>query len=623
MVRSRRRIFDGTAIWEGTSGGTDIGLPITAPFAGAPALGSVSYTIPGGATVRYISLGGNDTTGTGAIGTPWATLDKAMQSAPDGAYVAVRGGSSTPDVYFEGDHSSTPSGKVLHVQPYQDEQAIFDGSRVVSTGAWTNIGTNLYRTSYTPKPLSSSVTAGLNVNRRACDQLFIDDVRWIQIADSTTPTANKTFSVDRGANTMTAYVTGGVSGKVTKVSDKSHLFNVIGPTTFTGLQFQYYTPGQVSAGTSRQFMYFNVNAGGSVIDRCIFKGSSACFLEFQGSSSNSNPLQDVTVKNTTFKDFGTTGLTIGRTQTYLVEYNLIYGGNKRGWAAQPESGGFKMVSTDLGVVRYNYTYDCPAAMGNWFDVSNIRCQYYNNVVDGRDFGTGLYGEGRMEDPLNWEESDGGFVGGVQYRHLIVGNLLRGGKNYASLVYVSGYLDWWNNSFKEAGIGQLNFQQDRVNNPNTSNVDDIDRLGTIAPWDIRHQRFYNNITDYSVAGAGTQIVAEDTFGGSGPYYLGWDRFDEITGNWFKPAPPGTMVKLGKTGGGSTSFNTLSALQSSTSTVGGPPGAKLGINYQGTATPDANTYAKPLPTNVAVILGVASGSKQIGPSLALLPVPIAGG
>lgn len=62
-------------------------------------------TIPDHATVlagvtHHVRLTGNDTTGTGLIGAPWATVGKALTAAPSGAVVQV--GSGAADEHFVG-----------------------------------------------------------------------------------------------------------------------------------------------------------------------------------------------------------------------------------------------------------------------------------------------------------------------------------------------------------------------------------------------------------------------------------------------------------------------------------------------------------------------------------------
>ncbi len=84
------------------------------------------------ATDRYIATDGNDTTGDGLEGNPWATLQKAHDNISAGETIHVRGGTYT------GDHSviwtvSGSSGSPITVQAYTGESPIFTDSTLDTT----------------------------------------------------------------------------------------------------------------------------------------------------------------------------------------------------------------------------------------------------------------------------------------------------------------------------------------------------------------------------------------------------------------------------------------------------------------------------------------------------------
>src|SRR5690606_41748062 len=84
----------------------------------------------------------------------------------------------------------------------------------------------------------------------------------------------------------------------------------------------------------------------------------------------------------------------------------------------------------------------------------------------------------------------------------------------------------------------------------------------------------------------------------------------------PAPPGSMVQLGRADGTRQSFNSPSALSATPTTVG-TRGTKLGTNHQGTSAPP-DSFAVELPEEITSMLGVPRGLKRVGP---ILPAPVA--
>lgn len=112
----------------------------TSPIADAGSLlvGSASYAIPGGAI--FMATNGVDTNG-GTLGSPVASLTKAVSLVPVGGTIVIRGGS-----YNDG--SDTQSGAYVYgvtiaknvtIQNYPGEAVWFDGSTPV-TGSWTQSG---------------------------------------------------------------------------------------------------------------------------------------------------------------------------------------------------------------------------------------------------------------------------------------------------------------------------------------------------------------------------------------------------------------------------------------------------------------------------------------------------
>ena len=90
----------------------------------------------------YVSTTGNDSTGDGSIGNPWATWEKGFTMASAGNTVYIRGGTYTPSstygygnyngVYITGKYGT--SGSPIIIQNYPGEVPILDGANIVENG---------------------------------------------------------------------------------------------------------------------------------------------------------------------------------------------------------------------------------------------------------------------------------------------------------------------------------------------------------------------------------------------------------------------------------------------------------------------------------------------------------
>lgn len=101
-------------------------------------VGSQSYTVPVGAV--FAATSGSDTTGVGTESAPYATVGRAISACPAGGTVVVRGGS-----YHEGSAHVSAAARVgiaisraMTVQAYPGEAVWLDGSSVQS--GWTQDG---------------------------------------------------------------------------------------------------------------------------------------------------------------------------------------------------------------------------------------------------------------------------------------------------------------------------------------------------------------------------------------------------------------------------------------------------------------------------------------------------
>jgi len=104
--------------------------------------------------VRYISPSGSDTTGTGTLAAPYATLNKARTSSAVNDSIVVRGGTYTIPVttnyYFS---------KAVTIIAYPGEIPVFDGS-IAAPSTVTTEGSLVF---FSYQPMKAAEGGGMNI----------------------------------------------------------------------------------------------------------------------------------------------------------------------------------------------------------------------------------------------------------------------------------------------------------------------------------------------------------------------------------------------------------------------------------------------------------------------------
>lgn len=575
------------------------GSPVPQVIAGAVPVGQAAYQVQLGNTV-YVAKTGSDSTGAGTDASPYLTVQKAINSAPTGSVVCIRAGQYHEKLTMPGSKSLT-----LQAAPY--EAVWFDGT-VTLTGPWTNNGNSTWTAAYTPtydRTLGGNLSSYPGVATRGLvDQVFIDGVALVQVADGTTPQPGQ-FSVNQSAHTVTVGSSTTPASRVVTVTDLDVWLVASGKVNCKGFGVRRYSPQMTEF--LNAMAYFGGSTGGSLIENVVFQESAMACLSLT--------VPDVTVRSVTMQDSGFSGLFFTTADRLLVAKCLIRRLNRGGWNPEPTTGGIKGTRTDQPVIRDSYVTDVPGAYGIWLDVSCIRFSIANNVVDGA--GTLVAGginATTMSAAIFVEEADGGTISGTLYKAWVAGNQTKNAK-VGLKALAAGNVDFWCNDTRSCDIGYYS-QQDRAQNTGTAGSPN--RANSVCPWHTVNNTLCNTLFDTTGALANFQIqvLAYDDNPGVDK---GWAQFAKISGNRFHTS--GTLASLGQVGGARTNYATLTALAGSGSAVGGPPGAKLGTNYQGTDLGTPGSYVEPIPAGVASLLGIATGTKQLGPVTAGLPVPVA--
>ncbi len=122
--------------------------PITITQAQAGAQLPINYSLASlTGTVRYISPTGNDTSGTGTVGAPYATLTKAESVSNNGDSIVVRGGNYQIDA-----RKGVMVDRSVRIIAYPGEIPVFNGSVAAPTSVSTDGDLRFF--SYQPIPAS-------------------------------------------------------------------------------------------------------------------------------------------------------------------------------------------------------------------------------------------------------------------------------------------------------------------------------------------------------------------------------------------------------------------------------------------------------------------------------------
>jgi hypothetical protein len=547
--------------------------------AGSVPVGSANYGVPDAGQVLFVSpSGSNSNPGTSV--SPKLTLGGAISAASDGAVIVMRAGSY---------HETMTITKKVTIQAYPGEAVWLDGSSTYSSwtgsGPWTSaLGPNW-------SPLDASrFTLTTDPYGNLPEQVWIDGVAQKQVADESTPAAGQ-FSVNRTAQTITI----GTSpvGKAVRVSDLNYAMILSVQVSLYGIGVRRYSPLEHEGLSS--MLYFGGTSQGSIIENCVLQESGYTAL---------NSARAITLRNITVQDCGNSGIQVTTADGFVLERFVIRRVNRSLWKGQPHTAGIKITRTQGLLVKDGIINDTPNVIGFWLDVSVTKSVVINLDIDGT---TVLAGAPNMDLGIHSELSDGGFYNGVQHQSWYVNCRVRNTK-FSIKFLAAGYTNIANCKFENySSVGVYLQQDERRNTGQAGNLSP-----TVVPWIGRGTKLLNN----DIAQGGLQVIAYHDPPTGDPLMLGWDFFDRIAGNWFRPAPPGSMVQLGKADGFRSSYNTPAALAASPSTVG-VRGSKLGVNHQGTTAP-SDSIADELPPEIATVMGIPSGLKRVGP---FIPAPVA--
>lgn len=461
--------------------------------AGADTIGTASYTPPAGSI--YVAPSGSDTTGTGAVGAPYATAAKAVAMAVDGSTIVLRAGS-----YHEGGDTSkltqTDSArygvivnKSVTIQNYPGEAVWFDGSSV-ATG-WVADGAN-WRKDYAAV-FNRSPTTGWNALDGTTDgwqwvnasypcapwpeQVFIDGVQQEQVSSLGAVGPGKFYvaGTASGTNNFTftssAYYIGtDPAGKEVRIGDRGTAMLLLDTDiTVKGIGFRRYCPSLPDFGVIR------MNRA-----RCALE--NVRIEDCAGTGVHMDTCTDGTLTKVTATNCSLMGAAGNRSDNVVLDRCKFTYNTSGRFNRAPVSGGVKWTKSlnftmKGSIVSDNYR------QGFWCDESVTGIKVLSSDVQ-RNGGNGIVVE-------------------ISEAAIVVNNLVT--DNTRSGIYVSGVNNsrvWCNtvhgNGSEASGLGNIFVYQD-ARRPETfpSGMDsryDLAWHQLNCSWSITAFEMKNNISD---------------------------------------------------------------------------------------------------------------------------------
>lgn len=343
--------------------------------------GQTSYPVPSGA--YYVATTGSDSTGTGAVGTPWATLGKAVATVPAGATIVMREGS-----YHEGASPGSRGNGVsvgtanLTVQSYPGEEVWLDGSSVLAswtlhaTGVWKHAWAHTFDRSGTYSWGGS--TSGILVDpayplASYPEQFWADSTALEQVATLGEVAAGK-FYVDLAADLV--YIGTDPTGKTMRGADLCAALTVLGSGAgFTGRGFGV----RKYATQCPDFGAIKLNRANCTLEHVWVEDCSAGGIwTYNGTTASHN----LTMRRVTATRCGQMGFGGTQADDVLIEGCAFPGNNTSRFASGQSAGNVKITRAKRWVFRGCTFDDCVEGNGLWFDQSCIDFDVISCTADG-------------------------------------------------------------------------------------------------------------------------------------------------------------------------------------------------------------------------------------------------
>lgn len=515
-------------------------------------LGSASYTAPAGAI--YVSPAGADAN-PGTLAKPVKTVAKALALVPSGGTVVLRAGTY---------HESVTVSKKVTIQNYPKEVVWFDGSRVVS--GWTKSGTTWVAPFTTFFASDGGATREGYAYAPFPAQVFVDGVALRQVGSAGAVTAG-TFFAD--ATNKRLVIGTDPTGKQVRSSDLTRAIAISVPgTNLRGFGVRRYAVTKASRAAVL------MDPDGGTFEHLVVSDNARIGLALSGANK--------IVRNVTVERNGLMGLGMDRANNLVLTNSVFRQNNAERYPSLPVAAGVKITKAAKAKVTNNLFQDTYLAAGLWFDNYSSDVLITNNT---------LVNNGELG--INVEAAT---------RGVIANNEVVGGRK-AIVLRISDSFKVMNNRVRGYSLfGVYLAQDDRWTNRPSD-----------AP--ATHQLLVkNNIVANNIFACGTrfQIFGKDDHTG-----LPMSSYNStITGNLFSAtskSPELNLVGWGAPVAGGTEFIQSVSNLAKKGTGWTNLQASTCVTHPETsiATTSQTSAAMAIPSDVASLIGVAAGTKRIGP------------
>lgn len=535
--------------------------------AGSAAVGSTRYAVPSGA-VYAVAKGTR--TGAGTASNPYGSAAYAVEKAPTGSTIVLRGGTYRESVYIG-------FNRKLTIQSYPSEAVWFDGSSPVS--GWTKSGSTWVANWNQSFDRRVSFNANLDETARFTDsrnplagypeQVWIDGKPLRQVGSAEQVT-NGTFFADTSAKRLV--IGSDPSGRRVEASTLARAIQVQGAgTTLRGFGVQRY------ATTLNMMGAVTAEVDGTTLENLVVRDNATIGVYAWNDNQTLNKL--------TVTGNGMLGIGANGTHNLRITNSVVSGNNTQAFKPAPVSGGMKLSRIDKGLVSGNVVADNDSA-GVWFDVSSYDLTVTGNRVTGNST-TGVQVE-------------------ISEKALIADNYISG-NDIGLQISNSGSVQVWNNAID--GVKRaLSFTHD-------SRRQEVSSLASKIPWVMKNITLRNNAISYSTSGSCpmlTQDYSQKMYGN--------DFGLSLDGNVYHRASdsaPSNFACWANGTAGTRSFKTLEEFSRFTGNdkrsalwTGDPIIASdLKVASAVLTAPKATVYG--LPSDVATAIGQKAGAARIGP------------
>ncbi len=535
--------------------------------AGSVPVGSTMYTVPTNAV--YAAAKGNRT-GIGSSKDPYGSAAYAIEKAPNGATIVLRGGTYRESVYVG-------FNRKLTIQSYPGEAVWFDGSSPIS--GWRKSGSTWVTNWTYTFDRRISFNAGLDETSRFTDsrnpvagypeQVWIDGTPLRQVGSAKDVTIG-TFFADTSAKRLV--IEADPSGRRVEASTLTRAIQVQGKgTTLRGFGVQRYATTLNMMGT------VTAEVDGITLENLVVRDNATVGVY---AWNDNQTLNKVTVTGN-----GMLGIGVNGTHNLRITNSVVSGNNTQAFKPAPVSGGMKLSKVNSAVVAGNVVDDNDSA-GIWFDVSSYDIKVTGNRVTGNST-TGVQVE-------------------ISEKAIIADNYISG-NDIGLQLSNSGSVQVWNNAIDGAKRA-LSFTQDKRRQ-------EVASLASTIPWVMKDITLRDNAISYSSTGSCpmlTQDYSQKMYGNNFGLSLDGNVYHRASSS-----APSNFACWANGTAGTRSFKTLAEFSSFTGNdkrsalwEGSPiMGSDLKLVSAVLSAPEATAYG--LPADVAAAIGQSAGTTRVGP------------